>query len=224
MSQRNQHVAKRRTTIGCFSNEADARAASVEKALPRLNLIPNELRHKLLQFLERRPTKVSQSNNDDEPEDLVPAVLLDEALDQIEILQKQIRHSRKKPISPDEEESPSYNPAKTNIKLRYLLDGEAGEIEIDSNQKSIQMDTLLGVGCYQAKIAPTHNSKASLWWSVNSNLILVSSFIILPMRHCNSPAAVIWMYRHTPSPAWHVIGWVAQAKITDTHNSKASLW
>ena len=29
VSQRNQHVAKRQTTVGCFSNDADARAASV---------------------------------------------------------------------------------------------------------------------------------------------------------------------------------------------------
>eukprot|EP00956_Cyclotella_meneghiniana_P024076 scaffold48013_cov78-Cyclotella_meneghiniana.AAC.1 len=38
---------------------------------------------------------------------------------------------------------------------------------------------------------------------MNSNLILVSPFIMLTMRHWNSSAVVMWMYRPTPSPrAW----------------------
>eukprot|EP00956_Cyclotella_meneghiniana_P029112 scaffold69573_cov46-Cyclotella_meneghiniana.AAC.1 len=47
---------------------------------------------------------------------------------------------------------------------------------------------------------------------MNSNLILVSPFIILTMRHWNSPAAVIWMYRPTPSRAWCERLRVAQGK------------
>lgn len=148
-SQRNQRGVKRQTTIGCFSTVEEARAASVEKALPSLNLIPDNQRNELTKFLKGRPTKVSQSNeasqsNDDESvDDSVPAHLLEEALDQIEQLEQQLRQSRKRPVSPNADESPSYNRAKTTFQLRYLLNGEAGVVEIDSNQKSISVDSLL---------------------------------------------------------------------------------
>eukprot|EP00956_Cyclotella_meneghiniana_P015655 scaffold24098_cov48-Cyclotella_meneghiniana.AAC.2 len=43
---------------------------------------------------------------------------------------------------------------------------------------------------------------------MNSNLILVPSFIMLTMRHWNNPAAVIWIYRPTPSRSTGAKGWV----------------
>ena len=57
-SQQNQRGASRQTTIGCFRNEAEARAAAVEQTAPRLNLIPDNQRDKLLKFLKGRPSKV----------------------------------------------------------------------------------------------------------------------------------------------------------------------
>ena len=51
--------------------------------------------------------------------------------------------SKKRPVSPNAEQPTSSNRPKTTVKLRYLFDGEAGVVEIDSGQKYVSIDALL---------------------------------------------------------------------------------
>eukprot|EP00956_Cyclotella_meneghiniana_P006308 scaffold8267_cov74-Cyclotella_meneghiniana.AAC.8 len=59
---------------------------------------------------------------------------------------------------------------------------------------------------------------------MDSNLNLVSPFIIFEIRHWNSPAPVTCMSTgpnmHNSAVKW----WGPQAENTPTHDSKASLW
>lgn len=124
VSQRNQPYAKRQATIGCFSTVEDARNATAEEAPPSLNLISDDERSDLMQFLKKRPTNAASQS--------VPKAKYEDALAKIKQLQEEIQRCKR--ISPNGEDS---------VVLRYLLNGEAGEIEIDSKQTYISIETLL---------------------------------------------------------------------------------
>eukprot|EP00956_Cyclotella_meneghiniana_P006273 scaffold8228_cov62-Cyclotella_meneghiniana.AAC.1 len=78
----------------------------------------------------------------------------------------------------------------------------------------------------QANFFPTHDSKVSLWGplqAMNSNLNLVSSIIILIIKHWNSQAAVMGLEqpKHAQSCYRKTI---PQANFSPTRDSKVSLW
>ena len=84
----------------------------------------------------------------------------------------------------------------------------------------------LGVeyGDLNAKIVPIYVSQVSLGWSfqmINSNLNLVSPFVILMMRYWYRQAAVKWV--HTSKLTQSCCGRDLSAKIVPTHDLKVSL-
>ena len=92
VSQRNQPCAKRQATIGCFSTVEDARNATAEEAPPSLNLISDDERSDLLQFLRKRPTNAASQS--------VPKAKYDNALVKIKQLQEEIQRCKR--ISPND--------------------------------------------------------------------------------------------------------------------------
>ena len=78
----------------------------------------------------------------------------------------------------------------------------------------------------QAQNFPIIDSKVSLWGPLqrmNSNIHLVSPFIILEIRHWNSSAAVTCI-RWSKHAQFSCEMWGPQAETFPTHDSKASLW